>query len=179
MTAHLKKAREILHDAEKKLRSLLAEAAAAGEYETVSRITAMAAETKDLAGKGTLCVAEAPAPYSTHGSSSRRSPRFSYRAGEGVSKSSRTPSGDYVHRVPEYVCNAVFAEVWRTAGGSFTKRELMQACRERGGPEVSSYQAYLVLAFLCDRGILESPKKGAYVLRDGAALKKLSEVPKS
>jgi hypothetical protein len=170
--------------AELEVRSLLAEAATLGDYEMVSRLSAIARQLSDLAevaadkplpvvdghvpptrigGPSTAAMWESPAPR--RNSRKEGYPRF-LRSRDTLVKVgwSKKEQSEYVHKAPKAGVDAVARRVMDLGQGGrmFTTDELLPVKLSAGGDELPSYQAYICLAWLRDIGVVEQHGREGY-----------------
>jgi hypothetical protein len=175
-----------LGECEADLRRLLAEAAGAGDYASVMRITdwaravaALVAEGGPLPVMGSGAANAAPAksgataaPAPSGGRKARGKadeyPRF-YRRGDELVKVgwSRKERKEYNHRAGRRAIDAVGAAVRQLGakGRMFTGDKLLPLHDPADGSRIADYQAYVALAWLKHLGIVEQHgRKAGYTL---------------
>lgn len=183
----LQAAHDFIDAAEKQLRELIARAAADGDYVVISQLVEAAEglrrTTKLLAGaeasrgqpgsvpQGVEPVTEPPAPGAAPIEPVKRTtkeyPRFE-RQGERLIKVgwSKKERAEYEHRTEKEVALAVSLYLAETPKDQvFRMDDLLPI--EIENDEVPLYQAYLVLAWLRDRGLINKQGKDGYQWRVG------------
>ncbi|MCH7871850.1 MAG: hypothetical protein IID33_09130 [Planctomycetes bacterium] len=193
-----KQARQILGNAETRMRELIGSAATAGDYEQALRITNLAQTLGDLAeplteatsGQGASPTQErAPAEKriaarrqsSRTGSARARPgskkngeyPKF-YRRGEQLVKVgwSKKEREEYEHKAPLVAAKALASAIEdRSGNGSlFTAEELFPLKDLDEGSEFPGYQGYVVLAWFRAAGLIEQHGRSGYTASDSRAL---------
>src|SRR2546422_677055 len=166
---HLAAGLEVIRRAEGKLRSLLAEAAAAGDYDATVALAGLARGVSELAGSAQ---SEAAAGVAGAGSSEPISsaqvtpgkrarteakraagtyPRFLREADALVKIGwSKRGKSEYEHKAPHNVLLVLSRSLQRLAadGKRVTMEDLLPLRHSANGSEVPRYQAYLCLAWL-------------------------------
>jgi hypothetical protein len=177
-------AAEIVRQAETKLRSLITEAAAVGEYETSAKVAGWARSLAELAFE--MAPAETPPRAINAGSDLhlarpgqapnrperqkrlKKYPKF-FRDGEnlvkvGWSKSRRT---EYEHKAPVSVLSDLAMAISTASAKKprLTMESLLPLKSSRDGTEVPSYQTYLSLAWLRDQGLVLQRGRQGYSVK--------------
>jgi hypothetical protein len=179
------KAAEIIREAEAKLRSLLTEAAAEGEYNIIVKIAGWARSLGELVSEVTPADGSAQTIHAVTSDSqaslqgeapnpprrqkrSKAYPKF-FRNGEnlvkiGWSKAQRT---EYEHKAPLSVLSDLAAAI--SAASAKRPRLAMESVlplkSSRDGTEVPSYQTYLCLAWLRQQGLVLQHGRQGYSVR--------------
>ena len=179
------RAAEILLEAEAKLRSLLTEAAAEGEYEIIVKIAGWARSLGELVSEmtpeegpaQTIPAATSDSQASLQGNApnpprpqkrSKAYPKF-FRNGEnlvkvGWSKAQRT---EYEHKAPLSVLSDLATAI--SAASVKKPRLAMESVlplkSSRDGTEVPSYQTYLCLAWLRKQGLVLQHGRQGYSVK--------------
>jgi hypothetical protein len=182
----------ILGRAEQGIRGLIAEAAAAGEYESVFRLGGVAkrlAEMMAELGKVGLVLGRSPgvsdgnvspqaagARRRSGGAVERRGtdgqgyPRFERSKDQlvkvGWSKKDRC---EYLHRAPRSVLDVLVREAEKLGAADriFTADELLPQCRSAAGDDLPHYQLYLCLAWLRSVGLVDQHGRDGYSVSKG------------
>jgi hypothetical protein len=198
------RAANTIRKAETELRGLIAEAAAAGEYDLVSRLSGIARRLSELAEEAasrsapsatapaTPVVADEPPPKKPASPAGRRTsrkdgyPRFEKTRDVlvkiGWSKKERS---EYVHKAPKAGVDAVARRVMDLGKGGrmFTTENLLPVKLGSGGDELPGYQAYICLAWLREiRAVEQHGREGYSVLGEdvkGTAEKAWEALPAS
>jgi hypothetical protein len=172
-----------IRKAEQEIRGLIAEAATAGEYDLVARLSSIARRLSEMAeeaaGKTSPVaraalpptMADEPPPAKPASPAGRRTsrkegyPRFEKTRDVlvkiGWSKKERS---EYVHKAPKAGVDAVARRVMDLGKGSrmFTTDDLLPVKLSGGGDELPGYQAYICLAWLRDIGAVEQHGREGY-----------------
>lgn len=170
---------------ERDLRQLAALAAEAGVWPVV-RAVSLAAE--NLAGIKRRDGASPPDPpgkppsgqrLTARRSAARRTaasgyPRFEVQ-GEDLVKIgwSRSEKAEYRHRAPATAIGLVSDAISRAAtesGGTFRMEDLLPIADPSSGAELPAYQAYIVVRWLREDGLVESSGRSRYIVPDSAGL---------
>ena len=178
----------VLRDAEKRLRDLVIEAAATGDYDAVARINEWArklgvfvGETSKAGGPeqererrpadsgGRSTVSDKGRHTRARKRRKRPSaapgyPRFA-RDGDELIKIgwSKRKNAEYCHRAPLRIVDLLVERVARHGSGAlFTAEDIFPLSDPKDGHEVPSYQAYLCLAWLREEGLVEKQGKQGY-----------------
>jgi hypothetical protein len=175
-------ATEVLRDAERKLRDLVAEAALSSDYGTIMRIAGLARSLSELSGSRSgegIHRADrtrdssdlAHGPDSAAGARKRsreegdKYPRF-YRRGEMLVRVSwsKREKREYSHRAPLSALKAITAAVAEKGanGRLFTIDDLLPVCDSTDGVELPGYQAYLCVSFFKEAGLLDQHGRSGY-----------------
>jgi hypothetical protein len=184
------KAAKIIREAEAKLRSLLTEAAAEGEYNIIVKVAGWARWLGELVSDMTPAEGSAqtiPAVTSDSQASlqgkapnpprrqkrSKAYPKF-FRNGEnlvkiGWSKAQRT---EYEHKAPLSVLSDLAAAISAASAKRprLTMESILPLKCSRDGTEVPSYQTYLCLAWLRKQGLVLQHGRQGYSVRPKADL---------
>jgi len=186
MTA-TRQARAVLSDAESKLRSLVAEAASSGDYESVHLIARWAKAVGELTSEASPKSAAEPRPSNSGATSRQRGkkkssgrsggyPKF-FRSADSLikvawSKSSRS---EYEHKSPWTVVEQLTSAM--TIAGQ--KSDLISMDQilplTANGEEVPSYQSYLCLAWLRSEELVRQHGRQGYSLAPGVNLERESK----
>ena len=156
---------QVLQDAEARLRSLMEKAASEGDYDSVVEIAQAAGSLRSLAsrnGEGAIAVAEQRSSISNPGK--RKYPFFT-RSGEELVKTgySSTNKSDYQHRAPREVIDAftrALEGLPKTAKSHFGMEDILPL--NVGQRQIPDYQAYLVLAWFRDLGVVKKDGRVGY-----------------
>lgn len=182
----LSKAHDALKKCEESLRGLVAEAAAAGQYDAVETITEWARTLGRLRGG---CEAEGipeqseeveqPVAVSVAGSASKRPssskarsayPRFARSRTELVKIGwSKKEKKEYLHRAPWGVVELLCQRLKSWGSKEFTSEDILPL-QGSDGVEVPSYQSYLCLAWLRDSGLITKEGRQGYFVPRGLDL---------
>lgn len=174
----------VIRSAEREIRGQIAEAAAAGAYESVDRLSSIARRLAEMAEElaaspgapdpqsrpAVTCTAESPAPKSAGRSVRKASRKNDYPRFErtrdtlvkiGWSKKGRE---EYAHKAPKAGVDAVTRRVMDLGknGHVFTTDDLLPVKLNGGQDELPSYQAYVCLAWLRDIGAVEQHGREGY-----------------
>jgi hypothetical protein len=175
-----RQASEIISDAERRIQELVRHALQQRDYEAVQRLSAIA---RSIAEVGAVEVPDAaPLMQTTQRVPAQRSPKVSptvattgshlprfFKDGSeanlvklGYSKSDRRT---YEHRSPRDVLDRLVGLIVEigTQGRRFTTDQILPAAETRLA-DVPSYQVYLCLAFLVQRGIVRKIGRLGYVI---------------
>lgn len=172
-----------IRKAEQELRAQLAEAATAGEYELVNRLSNVARCLAEMArelegnpalGAGSVTSFAVPTkapPTKVADSSTRRSlrkhgyPRFE-RSRDVLVKIgwSKKERSEYVHKAPKAGVDAVARRAMDLGKGGrmFTTDDLLPVKLSGGSDELPGYQAYICLAWLRHIGAVEQHGREGY-----------------
>lgn len=182
----LSKAQKALRNCEERLRSLVAEAAAAGQYDVVNTITEWARTVGSLAeSSGCQHTVEAESenqlkvtevvvadvlmrrPKSKENSAY---PRFARSRTELVKIGwSKKEKKEYLHRAPWPVLELLCQQLNTRGSDEFTSDDVLPLL-EGDGVEVPSYQSYLCLAWLRDSGLIIKDGRQGYLVPQGVDL---------
>jgi hypothetical protein len=181
------RASSVIRHAEREIRGQIAEAAAAGAYEVVDRLSGIARRLAEMAEEA------APAPVTpddhppakAHGAdelpaakpvargnrkASRKQdyPRFE-RAGDTLVKIGWSKKGreEYVHKAPKTGVDAVTRRVMDVGkdGHVFVTDDLLPVKLNGGRDELPGYQAYVCLAWLRNIGAIQQHGREGYSVR--------------
>jgi hypothetical protein len=187
-------ARRELAKCEEALRRLLAEAAGAGDYPGVLRITAWAKAVSALVAEGSPAqpsagpVSESAVPGAGPGGDAGqrgartagdraarkrpgRYPQF-FRRGDELIKVGRSRKGrkEYHHRAARQAVDAVAAALRQIGanGKMFTGDKLLPLKDPAGGQRLPDYQAYVALAWLRQLGVVKQHgRRSGYTVASG------------
>lgn len=188
----LQKARKSLDSAESSVRSLVADAANAGDYDEAVNLTNLAKSianlAKSVAPSNSKEVAPPP-PKPTkqpasqkNGSSKARPakkskrksyPRFIQSNGDLVKVGwSKSASKEYQHKAPREVLSAVAEalRVQRLDDGVLRPPQEFLPLSNASGEQIPDYQSYLCMAWLRDIGIVERHGRHGYSVPDPSNL---------
>lgn len=190
-------ATDSMRKTEARLRALVAEAAASGDYDATELLTGIARALKGLieslpCSETSTGIAAAPskpngspaAHEETSGSGQKRRvttayPRF-VRAGDNLVKIawSKRSKAEYEHKAPQAVLTVLARTLHRLGadGKRVTMAELLPLKHPANGSEIPDYQAYLCLAWLRSSKLLRQHGRQGYSIPRGTALPTL--VPK-
>ena len=172
-----KRAAEILGNAEKELRKLIAEAASSGDYESVAKLAETASSTRYVHGNRSSTASlqrngvATGAKKATKRKAKRRSskkatyPKFA-TANESLIKIawSKAKKSEYRHKSPRAALHALS----RSMDLEFESTELISMesmlpiANQESGSEFPDYQSYLCLAWLRDIGVVEQQGRDGY-----------------
>ncbi len=167
---------KILADAEAAALQVLAEAAASGNYAAIDRAKAIAEQLKALGAgvdRKSDVAASPPRPRNKKGKRRKKTPkkgeypRFKIEGGSLFKIGwSKKKADQYVHRVPLSKVKQIGKALDGLSGGSdpVTAEQILESdfLKEEGSPP--SYQIYIVLAFLKDRGVITSVGREGFLL---------------
>jgi len=177
MSDLIQQARAVLEQAEEQLRSLASAAVAGGRYEEVMTLAELASELVRIRGKGGA--SNDSGPTSSVGSQGSNAdqltreqtsyPHFCRKGGALVKVGwSKKKNEVYEHRAPREVILALLAALSR---GGARKRpvaiEALSPLHTSQNEEIPSYQVYLVLSLLRERGLVEQHGRSGYTARLG------------
>jgi hypothetical protein len=183
---------EAIRHCESRLRELMAQASADGQYETVATLMGWAkaiaavvasplenptssqvAPVSEIAGSDAIRLAtpfETRRPRSTR-VSRMQYPRFARYRNELVKTGwSKKEKKEYQHRAPRGIVDLLVARLDRFRGKDFTSDELLPLADD-DGQEVPSYQAYLCLAWLREAGMIVKNGRHGYFMDGTVDLK--------
>lgn len=165
--SHLTEAVEVILRAEAELRSLLAKAAGAGEYDSAVALAGIARAVREVAASAQPTIApypETPSPPTGGGKASLRAtrssegrrplkgyPRFFREADQLVKVGwSKRAKAEYEHKAPYAVLLVLARALQRlNANGHLaTMEQLLPLRNSADGSDIPTYQAYLCLAWL-------------------------------
>lgn len=167
---------KILTDAEAAALEVLAEAATLGNYAAIDRARGIAEQLRAI-GEQVVRKPKVAAPPSRlrKKKSNRRAqtpkkgeyPRFKVEGGSLYKIGwSKKKANQYIHRVPLSKVKQIGQALNTLAGGSdpVSAEQILEleCLNEAGSPP--SYQIYIVLAFLKDRGVINSVGREGYLL---------------
>jgi hypothetical protein len=181
----LTRAITIIHEAESRLKDLLADAARNGDYPTVVRLAAWARTIHELGNtpnvSASTVVADHPPIKATsqlhkRGSEHSKSgqalrskeseyPRFFRRKDELIRMAwSKREKKEYQHKAPYSVLRTLASAMMeRGAGGRvFSTDELLPVRGPADGSEVPTYQAYVGIALLKQTGLIDQHGRRGY-----------------
>lgn len=179
----LSEAKNVIRNCEERLRRLVAEAAASGQYDDVEVITEWARTLNRLiatshAQENPAATADSQEIFVSEGgttapnrhppSKSRTAyPRFARTQNElvkiGWSKKERK---EYIHRAPWGVVELLCQRLIKWGNKEFTTEDILPLLWE-DDVEVPSYQSYLCLAWLRDKGLIHREGRQGYVIPQG------------
>ncbi|GIK19121.1 MAG: hypothetical protein DYG93_00755 [Leptolyngbya sp. PLA2] len=177
----------VIRHAEREIRGQIAEAAAAGAYETVERLSGIARRLAEMTAEATAAPVALPVHSSKTATNTEESPAAKPRAREdrkalrkkqyprfektrdtlikiGWSKKRRD---EYVHKAPKAGIDVVASRVTELGkkGRVFTNEELLPVKMGGGQGELPGYQAYVCLAWLRDIGAVEQHGRVGYSVK--------------
>lgn len=166
------KAIKSIRQCETELRSLLAAAADAGEYEVVLKLTSWAQQLAALAASSVDGSSSARKPASvTPSSSAKRAakgkdyPHFG-RRGESLLKVgwSKREKKEYEHKAPKRAVDLLVSALVRigTNGRIFQANDILPLADPDEGNEIPAYQVYLTLAWLRSLGLVDQHGRQGY-----------------
>ncbi|MCO6043096.1 hypothetical protein NG895_04190 [Aeoliella sp. ICT_H6.2] len=185
----LQKARKSLDSAESSIRTLVADAANAGDYDEAVNLTNLAKTLANLAKSVTPNGGEEAAqlsppetkkratheqegsakPRSTKKSKRRSYPRFIQSNGDLVKVGwSKSASKEYQHKAPREVLSAVSnaLKVQRMDDGVLRPPQEFLPLSNVSGEQIPDYQSYLCIAWLREIGIVERHGRHGYSVPD-------------
>jgi hypothetical protein len=183
----IKQALDIIADAEKQLRKLLADSATGGDYRTVVQLAGWAHRLSDLQAeiaKAAPAVAPArpgrivedsapqervlPLPFPRKSKRAREYPKF-FRKGETLVKVgwSKSQKEEYEHKAPSSVLSDLVAAILSAAArqNSFVMETIMPLKSSRDGAEIPGYQVYLCLAWLREKDLVLQHGRQGYSVK--------------
>lgn len=174
----LDKAKKVLAACEADLRELLAQAAAAGDYDSVVQITTWAKEIAVIAGhkprpQVSKPAQAAPAPKAKARVRAKDYPKFQRRGTNlvkiGWSKRSRD---EYEHKAPWSAAKPIAKALARLGAGGrvFQVPELLPLTDTDQGTEIPDYQVYLMFAWLRVTQLIDQHGRQGYSLPKAATL---------
>ena len=166
----------VLAEAESGVLKVIADAAVSGDYAAIDRARAVAEKLRDIIDgvDRKFCVADAsPAPGKKTRKRRAKSPkkgeypRFNIEGGSLYKIGwSKKKSDEYIHRVPISKVKQIGRVLENFSGGAdpVSTEQILESefFKEAGSPP--SYQIYIVLAFLKDRGAITSVGRDGYQL---------------
>jgi hypothetical protein len=168
------RAAEILSEAERQLRQLTAEAAAAGDYTGIIRVAGWAKAIHDLtrtalvgrlSSRSVSRTASVDARVRDNGAVHTGYPRFFRRGAQLVRIAwSKREKKEYQHKAP-YIAIKVLADAIASAGkdGHLFKTEEVLPIRDANdGSEIPNYQAYVCIAWLKHTGLIDQHGRQGY-----------------
>ncbi len=177
-----KKLAMVLATAEAGVLEVIAAAAASGDYATIDRARAIAERLRDISrdtSAGTkVAVAPSPVYMRTQRKTRKKTPkkgeypRFNVADGSLFKVGWSKKKGDqYVHRVPISTVKNISGalEQLSAAQGPVSTEQILESnfLKDAGNPP--SYQVYVVLAFLKERGIIASTGREGFRLSSNIA----------
>lgn len=168
---------EILVEAEASVLAVLVAAAASGDYAGIDHARAIAEKLRAIIGNvdaGSKAAERSPAVYARKRKKNRKRtpkkgeyPRFKIEDGSLYKTGwSKKKADKYVHRVPISRVKKIGQALDHLAGGSdpVSAEQILESefLKEAGSPP--SYQIYIVLAFLKDRGVITSVGREGFLL---------------
>lgn len=166
----MKKATKVIERCERELRGLVAEAADAGDYDGVFKLTACAKQLAELAASvdGTPPARGAAPRPSTPAKQAKKSsqyPRFG-RRGDSLIKIgwSKREKKEYQHKAPRRAVEVLVNAVAKagTNGNIFQSNDILPLTDPGDGSEIPAYQAYLSLAWLRDMMLVDQHGRQGY-----------------
>jgi len=179
-------AKQVLDDAEESMRSLVANAAAAGKYDMVVVLTDWARQLSVMAASSTIPLQQSAVPaHQVNGqvaskkesdsaaqSRRRKYPKF-FRSGKWLIKVawSKSLKAEYEHRAPIVVVHQLTDAMTKASSANplVTMDEIFPLMSSEGD-EVPSYQSYLCLAWLKDVGFIRKHGRKGYSLKPNIEL---------
>ncbi len=172
-----KKLAMVLATAEAGVLEVIAAAAASGDYATIDRARAIAERLRDISrdtsAEAKVAVAPSPVYMRTQRKARKKTPkkgeypRFNVADGSLFKVGWSKKKGDqYVHRVPISTVKNISGalEQLSAAQGPVSTEQILESkfLKDAGNPP--SYQVYVVLAFLKERGIIASTGREGFRL---------------
>ena len=169
---YTEKALALLGECEKGLRSLMSEAAAAGDYEAVLRLTILAKELAAMMSPGSTpakAVMESPATYvhkSTHKQKIKLAyPKF-FRRGQELVKIgwSKREKKEYQHKAPYHALGALASSLSKIGvdGRIFSTEKFLPLSYKTDNNPFPDYQVYVCLALLKHVGLVDQHGRQGY-----------------
>ena len=172
----------VLANAEASVLEVIAAAAASGDYATIDRARAIAERLRDISrdsNAGTK-VTKAPSPVYMGTQRKKRKktpkkgeyPRFNVADGSLFKVGWSKKKGDqYVHRVPISTVKNISGalEQLSAAQGPVSTEKILESSFLKDAGNPPSYQVYVVLAFLKERGIIASTGREGFRLSSNIA----------
>ena len=165
------KAVKSIRQCETELRSLLAAAADAGDYEVVIQLTSWAQQLAALAASAEAGASPqktaniAPRPLAKRPIKGKDYPRFG-RRGESLVKIgwSKREKAEYEHKAPKRAIDLLVSALVRTGtnGRIFQANDVLPLADPDEGSEVPAYQVYLTLAWLRSLGLVDQHGRQGY-----------------
>lgn len=165
------KAVKSIRGCETELRSLLAAAADAGDYEVVLQLTSWAQQLAALASSAEAGASPQKTAIVTPYSSAKRAakgkdyPRFG-RRGESLVKIgwSKREKTEYEHKAPKRAVDLLVNALVRTGtnGRIFQANDILPLADPDEGSEIPAYQVYLTLAWLRSLGLVDQHGRQGY-----------------
>ena len=186
-------AEEVLKEAERRIRTLLQEAAAEGDYDAVAPLAGLAKQVGTMV-EGRRAPSTRPSrpgppkpkrrkvsavktTKKTRKTNSRSKKRAGYpkfrREGDHLIKVgwSKTDKAEYEHRAPKAVVDALVAALVAEASeGSLVTMDAVLPLLEKDGTELPAYQAYLCLAWMRAEGLVDARGRKGYSIAEGVDL---------
>ena len=186
----LHRAAQAIRDCEGRLRGLIAEASATGDYDSVEQIAAWARSLALMTPHLTHPIGTIPVPSEDERNEFGKDwteqqnaasnpvsplrprrptakkatyPKFSRQRSELVKTGwSKKEKQEYQHRAPWAVVEVLASQISQRGGGTFTSEDIFPLTDPQG-VEIPSYQAYLCLAWLKTEGlIVQDGRQGYY-----------------
>ena len=181
------RASSTIREAELRIRDLVAEATASGDYGMVTSLVRVASSLSGLAELAEGRVASVGGASLSSGEESKHQSRTSRASAAARKKSrkvdyprfesscdrlvkigwSKRERTEYVHKVPLEGVNAVIDRVLGLGNGgrTFTIEDLLPVKLGSGGDELPGYQVYICVAWLRAIGALERHGRAGYSIR--------------
>jgi len=168
---YIDKAIKLIRQCETELRSLLAAAADAGDYEKVLKLTSWAQQLAALVASADGSTMLRKPAITTPVSSAKRAakgkdyPRFG-RRGESLVKVgwSKREKNEYEHKAPKRAVDLLVSALVRTGinGRIFQANDILPLADPDEGTEIPVYQVYLSLAWLRGLGLVDQHGRQGY-----------------
>jgi hypothetical protein len=157
----------VLVEAEAKLRQLLTDAATAGDYDAIQRITEWARAVQALHAKGQqgFDIPEEESPTKAKRTSAGPYPRFARRGDQLVKTGwSKQERREYEHSAPEHAIHSLAAAVTKQSrnGRIFTAKNLFPLRDPSDDSELPTYKAYVALAWLKQVRLVQQRGRSGY-----------------
>lgn len=178
------RASNAIRQAEQEIREQIAEAATAGTYQLVERLSSIARRLSDMAEEAAATPATNMPPLQATSPGTRKTPtsKPASRAGRRTSRKegyprfertrdvlvkigwSRKGRSEYIHKAPKAGVDAVARRVMNLGKGGrmFTTEDLLPVKVSGGGDDLPGYQAYVCLAWLRTIGVVEQHGREGY-----------------
>ena len=162
---------EVLRHCESELRRLLTAAANVGDYDSVLKLTSWARQLASLAAsasdntiaqKGSITVGTTS---STRPVKRMEYPRFGRRGGSLVKVGwSKREKKEYEHKAPKRAVTVLISVLIRAGvdGRIFQANEILPLTDTDDSTEIPAYQAYLILAWLRNLGLIDQHGRQGY-----------------
>lgn len=181
----LDKALDALHQAEKTVADLIAEAGQAREYDDAGQLVKLAGELKELSGRYVsdsappsiqLARVHLPTPRSKPGRVTY--PKFLKSGGTLIKVGwSRSNKAEYEHKSPKRVLLALTAAIAHVSRRTkrFSMDDLLPLTDGQDGSPLPDYQAYICLALLRSENLLVQHGRQGYSVSKGVAIDATAE----